>query len=105
MTYTFKSKAAGDVIMLAAVADGLLGIIGKEAAPRGIIEPAAMPAAIAALQAAIAEEGGADARSASDQDEPDAHAPRAVSLGARAWPLIEMLREAHAAGEPVVWGV
>lgn len=102
MTYTFKSKATGDLIMLAPVADGLLGIIGKETATRGIIEPAAMPAAMAALQAAIADEGETDA---DDEGDPDAKAPRAVSLRARAWPLIEMLREAHAAGEPIVWGV
>ena len=28
-----------------------------------------------------------------------------VVLRQRLWPLVEMLRRAHAAGEPVVWGV
>ena len=39
-------------------------------------------------------------------DEADASAPaESVSLRQRVWPMIEMLRRAHAAGEPVVWGV
>jgi hypothetical protein len=56
-----------------------------------------MPAAIAALQAASAAEGAAAAA------DPAADPP--VALRQRVWPMIEMLRRAHAAGEPVVWGV
>jgi hypothetical protein len=29
----------------------------------------------------------------------------AVGLRQRLWPMIEMLRRCHAAGEPIVWGV
>ena len=28
-----------------------------------------------------------------------------VSLRQRLWPVVEMLRQAHAAHEPIVWGV
>src|SRR5947209_4812054 len=51
--YRFKSKADGDLIMLAPVADQILRIIGREPAPQGIIEVAALPQAIAALEQAI----------------------------------------------------
>ena len=39
MNYLFKSKAAGDVLMLGASGDRLLRTIGKEPAAKGIIEP------------------------------------------------------------------
>ena len=45
MIYKFKSKAAGDVIMLGPTGERVLGLIGKDATPQGIIEPAQMPAA------------------------------------------------------------
>ena len=52
--YRFTSKADGDLLMMAPVGDQLLRIIGREPAPQGIIEIAAIPAAIAALEQAIA---------------------------------------------------
>lgn len=96
MIYKFKSKAAGDVIMLAGNGDQLLRALGREPAAKGIIEPADMAAAIAALQAAIA----ADEAPPENDDKP---AP--VGLRQRFWPMVEMLRRSQAAGEPVVWGV
>jgi hypothetical protein len=98
--YKFKSQATGDLIMLGPHGDELLRLLGREPAARGIVEVAAMPAAIAALQAAIDAEG---AGPGDDADEPAAE--RAVALRQRLWPMIEMLRRAHAAGQPVVWGV
>lgn len=103
MIYKFKSKATGDLIMLGALGDRLLTLIGKEPAAQGIIEPHAYTAAIAALQAAIAEEDRAAAASANDDEtEP---AAQGVSLRQRAWPLIEMMQRCQAAKEPIVWGV
>jgi hypothetical protein len=95
MIYKFKSPATGDLIMLGPNGDQMLRSIGHEPAPKGIIEPAAMPAAIAALQAAIAAEEQA-------REEDDKPAP--VGLRQRLWPMVEMLRRAHTADEPVVWG-
>lgn len=105
MIYKFRSKAAGDLIMLPAHGDQLLRLLGREPAAQGIIEPADMPAAIAALQAA-AEAGAAEPAPAADDAQADDEAPRdRVRLRQRLWPMIEMLRRAHAADEPVVWGV
>jgi hypothetical protein len=101
MIYKFKSKASGDVIMLAPQGDRMLRLIGREPAPKGIIEPAAMAAAIAALEAAIADVE-ADGE-APEEGTPADESP--VSLRRRLWPMIDMLRRAADAGVPVVWGV
>ena len=101
MIYKFKSKAAGDLIMMGPSGDQVLRIIGKEPAAKGIIEPAAMPDAIAALEAAIA----VAERDGEAPEEGDASEDTPVLLRQRLWPVIEMLRRALAADVPVVWGV
>jgi len=107
MIYKFKSKAAGDLIMLQPAGDQVMRLIGKEPAAQGIIEPAAMPAAMAALQQAVVDEEAA--RAEADKAAADAGhkpAPRdSVSLRQRVWPLIDMMKRAHAAGAEIVWGV
>jgi hypothetical protein len=107
MIYKFKSKATGDTIMLGPNGDQMLRLLGREPALKGIIEVAAMPAAIAALQAAVtADDAARTGRSdADDGDEAAAGARDPVSLRSRLWPMVEMLKRAQAAGEPVVWGV
>jgi len=108
MLYKFKSKAAGDVIMLGPNGDQLLRIVGREPAPRGIFEVAAMPGLIAALTAAVAADEAARGRAAGDaadaQDDGGQAGDR-VSLRSRVWPLVEMLRRCEAAREVIVWGV
>ena len=56
MLYKFKSKAAGDLIMLEPNGRRVLEIVGKDPGPKGIILPEQMPAAIQALEAGIALE-------------------------------------------------
>jgi hypothetical protein len=102
MIYKFKSKACGDLIMLGPQGDQVLRLLGREPAAKGIIEVAAMPAAIAALESAVAAEAG---QPQAPQDEDAAAAEQAVGLRQRVWPMVEMLRQAHAAAQPVVWGV
>jgi hypothetical protein len=107
MIYKFKSKAAGDLIMMGPSGDQVLRIIGKEPAAQGIIEPASMPAAMAAIERAVAEDDEARARAEREaQAEGRTLPPReGVSLRQRAWPLIEMMKRAHADGKDIVWGV
>jgi hypothetical protein len=97
MIYKFKSKAAGDVIMLQPHGDQLLRLIGRDPAAKGIIEVADMPGVIRTLQDAAAQ---GDAAADTDND-----GERGVGLKQRVWPMIEMLKRSHAAGEPIVWGV
>lgn len=103
MIYKFRSKASGDVIMLGPTGDRVLGLIGKEAAPQGIIEPGAMPAAIIALSAAVEADDAARAEPGGTEDG-SAGKPDAISLRQRAWPLVEMMRRCEAAEAPIVWG-
>ena len=107
MLYKFKSKAAGDLIMLEPNGRRVLEIIGKDPGPKGIIEPAQMPGAIAALDAAIAKEE-ADHQAAVDEAKAAGKpAPKApdVSLRQRAVPFIDMLKRCEKAGADIVWGV
>ena len=106
MIYKFRSRANGDLVMLGPQGDEMLKLLGRDPAAKGIIEVAAMPAAISALQAAADAEGadkGADKKA--EKDAQDGDAQRGVGQRQRLWPMIEMLRRCLAAGEPVVWGV
>lgn len=99
MIYKFKSAATGDLIMLGAHGDQLLRLLGREPAPRGIIEVADMPAATSMLMAAVARD-----ETPADDDDAETAQP-SVGLRQRLWPMIEMLRRAQAADAAVVWGV
>lgn len=72
MIYKFKSKAAGDVIMLQPNGDQVMRLLGREPAAKGIFESADMPAAISRLEAAVAEDEAARRGSDDDQDQSDA---------------------------------
>ncbi|MDE2617226.1 MAG: DUF1840 domain-containing protein [Burkholderiales bacterium] len=108
MLYKFKSRAAPDLIMLEPNGRRVLQIVGKPVdAKQGILLPADMPAAIAALEAAIAHEEAArraaEAEAAAKGEEvPE---PESVSLRQRATPFIDMLRRCEKAGKEIVWGV
>lgn len=112
MLYKFKSKGTGDLIMLQPNGRRMLQIIGKISAgdgdaDKGIILPEQMPAALAALTTAVAQEAtdrkAALARALERNETP----PRfeAVSLRQRALPLMEMLQRCEKAGHAIVWGV
>jgi hypothetical protein len=107
MIYKFKSKATGDVIMTGPVGDQLLRIVGKDPAAQGIIEPDAMPAALQAIDQAIANEESARAEAEREAAaEGRKLAPReGVTLRQRLWPMVEMIKRAHAEHKDIVWGV
>ena len=98
MLYKFKSKNAGDVIMLEPNGRKVLEIIGKDAGPTGIILPEQMPAAIEALHAAITLEESGDVEAGAVPGD-------ALGLRQRAVPFIDMLERNHKSGDDVVWGV
>jgi Domain of unknown function (DUF1840) len=107
MIYKFKSKAAGDVIMMGPAGDEVLRLIGKPAAPQGIIDVAAMPAAITAIERAVAADEAARAQAEKDAaDEGRKLGARdGVTLRQRAWPLVEMMKRSIGEGADIVWGV
>ena len=101
MIYKFKSKAAGDLIMLEENGRTILKIIGKtdpQTLRQGIVLPQDMPAAIKALQDAVQED---DKR----LSEGGSARPNGVSLRQRSLPFIQMLQRCHAQEKEIVWGV
>ncbi len=114
MLYKFKSKATGDLIMLEPNGRQILTLIGKdggESLNKGILLPQEMPAAIVALQAAIAKseaEHQERLRQSQSRTQADGEAPeqaQTVSLRQRALPFIDMLQRCHRANKEIVWGV
>jgi hypothetical protein len=114
MLYKFKSKGSGDLIMLQPNGRRMLEIIGKighdegeSATAKGIIEPQQMPAAVAALTAAIAKEEAEQKATMAHALANNEPAPRfeAVSLRQRALPFIEMMHRCEKVGHAIVWGV
>jgi len=107
MLYKFRSKAAGDVIMMGPAGDDILRIIGKAPGAKGIIEVADMPAAIAALeQAVVADDAAREQAEKEAQAEGKKLPPReGVSLRQRAWPMVEMMKRSVTEKADVVWGV
>lgn len=107
MLYKFKSKAAGDLIMLEPNGRRVLEIIGKDAGPKGIILPEEMPGALQKLEAAISREEQ-EQQAAIDEAKAKGQVPPrfdAVSLRQRAVPFLDMLRRCSTAGNEIVWGV
>ena len=107
MLYKFKSKAAGDLIMLEPNGRRVLQIIGKDPGPQGIIEPHQMAGAISALEAAVATEE-AEQQAAIEEAQARGEVPprfEGVSLRQRAVPFIDMLRRCAQADKEIVWGV
>jgi hypothetical protein len=115
MIYEFKSRATGTVVMTKSAAEWILGVIGKQPGPTGIITVDQMPPAIEALRKAVEDEKRAIREARRDSahrdegaadDDRDGDKPSAsVTHAQRAWPFIEMLVAAHDAQRDVTWGV
>jgi hypothetical protein len=107
MLYKFKSKAAGDLIMLEPNGRRVLEIIGKDAGPTGIILPEQMPGAISALENAISKEEADQKALADEANAKGEAAPKfdGVSLRQRAVPFLDMLKRCQKSGAEIVWGV
>lgn len=105
MLYKFKSRAAADLIMLEPQGRQVVTLMGKTPGASGIVTAAQIPAAIAALEAAVAAEEALPA-SAADAEEDDTAADDrkdTVRLRQRVAPFIDMLRRSAAEDCDVVW--
>ncbi|OIQ63720.1 hypothetical protein GALL_547400 [mine drainage metagenome] len=111
MLYKFKSRNTGDIIMLQTHAEHILEIIGRDIAngnaSQGILVSDQIPAAVAALQAAITDEDSARAAAVAQALANHEPPPKfsELALRQRAQPLIEMLGRCQKTGDDVVWGV
>ena len=111
MLYKFKSRAVADLILLEPQGRQILQIIGKTPGPTGIVTVAQMPAALAALEAAVAadearlREAKAAATADTDHDAEPEGSSATVRLHQRAAPFLDMLRRSLNEDSDVVWGV
>jgi uncharacterized protein YciI len=107
MIYKFKSKATGDLLMMGPAGDQVLRCIGREPAAQGILEVAAMAEALAAIEQAVQADDAAREAAKKEAAAEGRHLPSGdgVTLRQRAWPLLEMMKRAQAAGQAIVWGV
>ncbi len=105
MLYKFKSDAGADVIMLEVTGRHVLEIMGKSSDAKGILLPEHMPAAKAAIEAAIAKEEQAHKPSDEPSDEPTDQVRQHISLRTRAWPLVSLIESSLKYKVPITWGV
>ncbi|MFM2029571.1 MAG: hypothetical protein RL517_762 [Pseudomonadota bacterium] len=105
MIYQFRSKAGPDVIMLADLSQRIFDILGRPLEPRGILTVEQLPALIIALETAILKD--LEERSKSNEaGQENVEKPKlADRLGQRAYPFLELMKQAKAKEEPVLWGV
>ena len=109
MLYKFQCKKAADVLMLEDLTSKIFAIIGRPLEPRGIFLLEQLPIAIAKLEAAIAEDmerkkNGSE-NTPSESSEESAHSINHDRLGQRAYPFINLLKQALLNEEMVSWGV
>lgn len=107
MLYRFKSKAGADVLMMADSADAVLRLMGRDPAPQGILESAALPGYVQQLEAGVAADEAQFQQTVDEARAAGQPAPRrqGVSLRQRAWPLRELMQRSSKEGADVVWGV
>lgn len=113
MAYKFKSRATADLIMLDAPGKQILQILGKTPGEPGIVTVAQIPAAVAALEAAVLEDDRRRKALEADIQQGNPKAGEAlaklsdelgaVSLHQRAKPLLEMLRSSAQENKDVTW--
>ncbi len=106
----FRSKAAGEIFMFAETARRIFEIVGRQDAPRGVITAEQVPEALRKLVDAVDEEKEQLKAAKEDADLHDRQGDgtvqqRPITLGQRAFPLIEMLRAAEKKRVDVTWGI
>ena len=103
MIYQFRSKAGPDVIMLADLSKRIFDIFGRPLEPRGILTVEQLPTLITTLETAILKD--LEERSKSQTDEGVEKLRLADRLGQRAYPFLELMKQANGKHEPIMWGV
>ena len=108
--YKFKSRDAGDLIMLEPNGRQILTILGRTdetSQGKGILLPEDMPEAIQKLESAIQADEEHKAQVIKEALAKGEAPPRfeGISLRQRAVPFIELIRRSHKAEKEIVWGV
>jgi hypothetical protein len=105
MIYQFRSKAGPDVIMLADLTQRIFDILARPLEPRGILTVEQLPQLITSLETAILKDLEERAKSNTPDQESNEKPKLADRLGQRAYPFLELMKQARDQDEPVMWGV
>jgi hypothetical protein len=103
MIYQFRSKAGPDVIMLGDLTKRIFDIFARPLEPRGILTVEQLPILITTLETAILKD--LEERSKSQTDVGIEKLRLADRLGQRAYPFLELMKQANGKHEPIMWGV
>jgi hypothetical protein len=101
---TFQSRATPDVVMLRDLAQYMLGLIGKRLDSQGVIAHDDLPEAIRRLEAAIIDDKQTAAVHEASAASNGSHHQHA-GFSQRAWPFLDMLREARRQNADILWGL
>ncbi len=105
MLITFQSTASPDVVMLRDLAQYLLGLVGKRLDERGVIMHDELPRAIGRLEAAISDDAAAEATLEPLHCSTGNQRESRNRLSQRAWPFLDMMREARKTDADIIWGL
>lgn len=105
MLVTFQSSATPDVLMLRDLAQYLLGLVGKRLDTRGVILHDELPLAINRLETAISDDEKAEIVLESFQYTRERRHESGGALSHRAWPFLDMMREAYKQHADIIWGL
>jgi len=108
MLVTFRTPAAGNIVMFGDVAVELIRLMGHSGKVPGALQPEELASAIQRLKKAVEEDSSSglavdrvneteNSDDAEDNDEPN------ISLKNRAFPLIQLLQAAEAEDVQVIW--
>lgn len=104
MLVRFESSETGEILMFAETAKTLLQAIGKETTARGTFVPGEMASAAKALRDAVKQAPAAPSDEEEEENKKQGKPP-VISLGQRAWTLIDMLERTSRAGPKatIIW--
>ena len=91
--------------MLADLTQRIFDILGRPLEPRGILTKEQLPTLITALETAILQDLEERSKANNPANEKTEKPKLADRLGQRAYPFLELMKQAKAKNEPVMWGV
>ncbi len=103
MLITFRCRSHSNVTMFGDIALDMLKMMGHSGTVPGSISAQDVPDALSRLTSALSTKNAAEENLPTDVDEEEEQAEPAVSLGRRAFPLIELLKSAIKEECEVMW--
>ncbi|EHR0225819.1 DUF1840 domain-containing protein [Vibrio parahaemolyticus] len=103
MLITFRCRSYANVTMFGDIALEMIKMMGHSGTVPGSISAQDVPDALSKLTSALSAKNTAEENLPTDVDEEEEQAEPAVSLGRRAFPLIEFLKSAIKEECEVMW--